>query len=156
MSPSPPTVGSSKGEPARRGTCRTGRPYFRRRGTRRFSTDALPHEGVSRWEAHLHPSCPALLGLHGARALRIRLRFDFAAIPIVGNAFEFHETWTTPGDKIGLDARHRIEFTTLTRGRHSATRTAGIVRFDARVLDAVSGKVLDTCTSGDQTFEATS
>lgn len=81
---------------------------------------------------------------------------DFARIPISPvSTFEYRETWTTGADKVGLDPKHRLDISTFTRGAFAGPRAAGVVRFEAKVVDIASGKVLDTCSSGDQSFEAT-
>ena len=80
---------------------------------------------------------------------------DYAKFPIHGKgSFGYREKWATNGAKLGLDPNHRIEITTLTRGAFVGGSVVGVVRFDATVIDAASGKVLDTCTSKDQTFDA--
>lgn len=80
---------------------------------------------------------------------------DFATFPIKPNGtFEFREDWDTTGDRLGLDPKYRLDITTLTRGAFDNRRVAGIVRFDAELIEIASGKLIDTCTSGDQTFEA--
>jgi hypothetical protein len=80
---------------------------------------------------------------------------DWARYPIDASGhFEFHETWSDNGAKLGVDAAHTIEITTSTKGGFDGVRAAGVVRFDVRVLDAKTGAVLDTCTSADQVFEA--
>ena len=79
---------------------------------------------------------------------------DFAQFPIDTNGrFEFHETWSTTGAKLGLTPNDKIEITTLTKGAFAGKHGVGLVRFDAKIIDPATGKVIDTCTSQDQPFD---
>ena len=80
---------------------------------------------------------------------------DWARFPVTpAGTFEFREKWTMRADKIGLDPKHRLEISTFTSGAFAGSRAAGKVRLDAKVVEVATGKVLDTCTSNDQVFEA--
>ena len=80
---------------------------------------------------------------------------DWARFPITpAGTFEFRESWKTRADKIGLDPKHRLEISTFTSGAFAGGRVAGKVRLDAKVVDIATGTVLDSCTSKDRSFEA--
>ncbi len=81
---------------------------------------------------------------------------DFTRFPIdTDGRFSAKETWTTDADHIGLDPKHTLVVSTRTDGGFEGTHVVGVVRFDVKVVDRASKAVLDTCTSGDQPFEAT-